>query len=239
MANQLAETRTSAAALLTRTRPSNGSRPMSRAALQDGPTPEDGTSLTDLVETIRNGDLEVWPELVARLSVRVATVLRKFSVDSHLRNDAAAETWRTLFEKLDQIENPESLPAWAAVVARNNMLDLIKRRGRFGPPADLDAVLEHVGSIDTDAIVEAEIGQALRKAVSRLSPKERAIVEGRVFTDSPESLKAMGERLDMPTGSIGPTLGRSLIKLRRDPELRRFLADPGAVCRSKRQLVTP
>ena len=35
----------------------------------------------------------------------------------------------------------------------------------------------------------------------------------------------MGEQLGIPAGSIGPTLGRGIEKLRRDRELMRFLSD--------------
>lgn len=184
-------------------------------------------TLTELVAAIRGGDPSAWPELVERLSGRIDATLARISSDSHLRSDAAAETWRVLFEKLDDVNNPESLPAWASVVARNNLLDLIRRRRRCGPVADIDAVADEACRVDTDQLVEAEIGKALRNAVSRLTPREQAVVEGRVFTDSPESLLVMGRRLGMPTGSIGPTLGRSLLKLRRDPELRRLFSDAG------------
>lgn len=183
-------------------------------------------SLSELVSDIQNGDLNAWPELVSRLEDRVLATLAKFNnLDPHLKNDAEGETWRTLFEKLGQVQNPESLPAWVCVVARNNALDQLRRRGRGGPSADIDAVLDQVGCTDRDRLVEAEMRIALRQAVSRLSPREQAIIRARVFTDTPEPLKRMGERLNMPTGSIGPTLGRSLMKLRKDPELRRFLAD--------------
>lgn len=183
------------------------------------------TSLTDLVEAILNGADVRWPQLLERLTGRVQATLRSFDVDSHLRNDAEAETWRTLFEKLHEVKDPEQLPSWISIVARNKMLDLIRRRQATVPSIDLGVVSELIGQVDPDLLVLAETKAALRRALGRLSPREQAVIADRLTTTSPDSLHETGKRLNMPVGSIGPTMGRGLTKLRRDPELSRFLVD--------------
>ena len=113
-------------------------------------------SLTEIVEAIRGGDESRWAELVHRLSGAARSSLARFNVDPELRNDAAAETWRSLFERLDSINDPESLPRWVAVVARNKMIDIIRRAGPGRSMVDIDSVAESVGSPDEDCCWSAK-----------------------------------------------------------------------------------
>lgn len=182
-------------------------------------------SLTEIVAAIGDGDQSAWSLLVDRLIGPIRASLATFNVDGEQRNDAAADTWRTLFERLETVQDPESLPRWVAVVARRKMIDIIRRAGPGGPMADIDAHPDVAASSDPDLVVEAETSAVLRAAVSRLSPREQEVVHGRVYTAAPESLKSLSVKLHMPSGSIGPTLGRSLAKLRRDRELVRFLSE--------------
>lgn len=185
-------------------------------------------SLTELVGAIQDGDDWAWQALVERLSGTVKGALSTFRVDVHLRNDAAAETWKTLFEHLDRIRDVERLPSWAAIVAINNMRRILRRRTQSVLFGDMELLANIIGVDDEDLVVEGEVREALVRAVGRLSGREQAIVRGRSYTDEPEPLAAMEERLGIPTGSIGPTLGRCMHKLRSDPEVVRLFPTVGA-----------
>ncbi len=204
---------------------------------RNAPARSGAPSLTEIVEAIRAGDDARWPELVDRLSGAARASLAQFNVDPHLRNDAAAETWRSLFERLDSINDAEALPRWVSVVARNKMIDIVRRSAPRRPTVDIDSVAESVGSPDEDPLLAGETSDALQRAVAKLSPREQAIIRGRVFTASPEPLQSMGSQLGIPAGSIGPTLGRGLAKLRRDRELMRFLSDSEPARRTRPQPV--
>lgn len=187
----------------------------------------DEMSLTELVDAIQEGDDWAWQALVERLSGTVNGALSTFRVDVHLRNDAASETWKSLFEHLDRIRDVERLPSWAAIVAINNMRRILRRRTQSVLFGDMERLAPVIGIDDVDRVVEGEIREALVRAVGRLSCREQAIVRGRSFTDEPEPLAAMEERLGIPTGSIGPTLGRCIRKLRADPDLVRLFPSVG------------
>lgn len=184
-------------------------------------------TLTELTHAIESGDDWAWQAVVDRLSRNVCIALSVFRVDSHLRNDAAAETWKTLFEHLGRIRDPERLPGWIAVVATNNMRKILRRRHGTTSFGEIEHLADVSGVSDRDRVVEGEVTEMLRRAVDRLSSREQAVVRSRAYTDEPEPLAEMAQRLGIPSGSIGPTLGRGVSKLRTDPELLDFF--PNAV----------
>lgn len=189
----------------------------------------DELTVGELVQAIENDDDWAWQALVDRLSRNVWGALSVFNVDNDLRQDAAAETWKTLLEHLDRIRDTERLAGWIAIVAANNMRKILARRKRSLPISDVEMLNGVVGVDDPDPVVDGEIREALTRAVDRLSPREQAVVLGRAFTDEPEPLAVMEQRLGIPRGSIGPTLGRCVRKLRSDPELLAFFPGVGPI----------
>ena len=180
-------------------------------------------SLTDIMAAVDAGEDDAWGELMGRLQHVLRMRLARFNVDAELKNDAEAETWRALYENRHKIRNPEALVGWVGFVAQNKMIDSI-RRERPGRRVSYDETTSPISYTDGDPVEDQEIRDALRRAVARLSDREQAIVRGRLLTDEPASLQSLSEGLEIPVGSIGPTMGRCLQKLRHDPELKRFLA---------------
>ena len=181
-------------------------------------------SLTELVRAIEDGQSQAWEVLVHRLRPIVRRRLTQFNVDPELKNDAEAETWATLYEKLSSIRNPEALVGWISLVAKSRMIDIIRRHGDreiIRPPEETASAVHY---LERDRLIDHEVGVMLNRAVDRLSEREQAVLRGRLLSEEPASLRSMGNVLNMPVGSIGPTLGRGLAKLRTDPELMQYLA---------------
>lgn len=187
-------------------------------------------TLTELAQAIERGDDWAWQAVVERLSRNVCVALSAFRVDSHLRNDAAAETWKALFEHLGHIRDPERLPGWIAVVAANNMRKILRRRRSTMSFGEIEHLAEVSGVTDRDQVVEGEVTEMLRRAVDRLSSREQAVVRSRAYTTEPEPLAEIEQRLGIPSGSIGPTFGRGVLKLRSDPELLDFFPNAAISC---------
>ncbi len=203
-------------------RPSGPPRP---AADRDRPRPTNRpASLTDLVTAVGSGRPGAWDDLVVRLLPGLRAALGRFNVDRALRDDAESEALRSLFEHLGSIDDPERLPGWIARVANNALIDLLRVDQRQRAVALAEATDATTTTVDRDRVVESEVRDVLAGAVGRLSPREQLVVTSRLLTDEPESLKSIQARTGVPSGAIGPTLGRSLSKLRRDPDLRHLLA---------------
>ncbi len=127
-------------------------------------------------------------------------------------------------EHVDRIREPHRIGAWLAQVARNECLRAIRHRARVTTYAD---ELEHRISDPAPApdalMVAAERREAVRGAVKKLSPRDRAFL-GRVFDDHEPSYAEIGHALRMPIGSIGPTRGRVLERMRRNAQLATLVA---------------
>jgi DNA-directed RNA polymerase specialized sigma24 family protein len=85
---------------------------------------------------------------------------------------------------------------------------------------------------DLDAdILRAEMRQALRDGLAELPARDQWLLRLR-SADPPKTYHEISKLLDMPVGSIGPTLRRCLDRLRETAAMKRYVtvgspADPG------------
>lgn len=182
-------------------------------------------SYAELVRAIEAGEDDAWQQLITLLRPTVERVLACYRVDAQLRLDAAADTWEILLTSLDDVRHPERLEGWIATVARNRMNLHLRRRRRDCPTGDVERLRVALvpAASPADRVEREEARLVLQQAVARLSPREQEVIRCRAYTDRPEPLQSMQDRLGIPVGSVGPTLGRGVAKLRRDREVRRFL----------------
>ena len=72
-------------------------------------------------------------------------------------------------------------------------------------------------------ILRAELRQALRDGLAELSAPQQRLLRLRA-ADPPKSYQEISELIGMPIGSIGPSLRRSLDRLRRTKAVQAYLA---------------
>ncbi|MET8153915.1 RNA polymerase sigma factor [Actinoplanes sp. NPDC049668] len=182
-----------------------------------------------LVRAAAGGDEQAWGALIDRYGPLVMAVIRRFTLSRADAADVNQTVWLRLVEHLDRIREPEALPGWIVRTTRNECLRVL-RAGRstwlFDP---LDGAAETLvstaapehGDLDERLLAE-ERHQALRDAYAELPPRCRELV-GLLLVDPPLSYEQIGERLGVPIGSIGPTRGRCVHRLRTCPALMAFL----------------
>ncbi|MGI5177266.1 RNA polymerase sigma factor [Dactylosporangium sp. CA-152071] len=162
-----------------------------------------------------DGDQRAWDALVARYSGLVWAVARGFRFNEADASDVFQATWFRLVEKLGQIRDGDGLGSWLATTARNEAIDMIRRRGRESP-AD---VAEHLGrapsttDLPEEEALRAEEQRLLWQAVDRMPDRCARLLRAMGAHPAP-SYAELGAALDMPVGSIGPTRARCLEMLR-------------------------
>jgi RNA polymerase sigma factor (sigma-70 family) len=164
------------------------------------------------------GDERAWSELVAEFEPMLWAITRAHRLGHADAADVVQTTWLRLAENLGGIREPTRLGAWLATTARRECLRGLRTSARELPDS------EHADAIDVDAppidgaLLEAEWRATVRSALRQLPARDQSLLL-MLVADSTRSYEEIGSKLAMPIGSIGPTRGRALERLRR--ELRR------------------
>jgi RNA polymerase sigma factor (sigma-70 family) len=177
-----------------------------------------------LVQAALAGDTAAWDQLVERLQKVAWRSIAGFDLSSDDRKDAFAATFFRLYERLGSVREPAKLPGWVATTARNEVHTLLRSRRRDIPTDVGDEHLPVVEDEPAGGLLEAELSDALHRGLARLSAACRDLLH-LLTLDPPLSYAEVGDLLDLPHGSIGPTRQRCLDRLRATPELRPFLQE--------------
>jgi RNA polymerase sigma factor (sigma-70 family) len=86
------------------------------------------------------------------------------------------------------------------------------------PARDAEAIADEQALTAEQELLAAERHAALRAALAQLTPRERQLI-AILAADPPVPYAEISARLGIPVGSIGPTRGRCLDKLRRYPAI--------------------
>lgn len=178
-----------------------------------------------LVERCRAGDGAAWRSLVQRYQRLVYAVVTRSGMDGHTAADVFQTVFQRLHEQLPKLAQPERLQAWIVTTARREALREIRRRGRHetldsGDDDDERPALHERLADDSpraeEQLAELQSLDLLRHSLDKLDERCRTLLL-LVFRADDEALDydTIAQRTGMPRGSLGPTRGRCLDKLRR------------------------
>lgn len=177
------------------------------------------SDLAELVQRARDGEASAWEELVPRFRGLVAAISRSFSLTGADAEDVAQTTWLRLYESIGSIRQPERLAAWIGTTARRECLRLLRTAARELPAESLEGTEDsHSFAAPDQVVLATEELATVRAAVHALPDRHRRLIGVLASAPTP-SYSAVAESLDMPIGSIGPTRGRAIDRLRRAPEI--------------------
>jgi RNA polymerase sigma factor (sigma-70 family) len=181
------------------------------AAEQDDGAPDIG----QLVRRAAAGDRRAWERLVDQYSRLIWAMTRDFKLSESDAADVAQATWLRLLEHIDRIEYPERVGSWLATTARHECLRHVTAGKRLMLVQDHDAftgTIGHQPDID-ERLLADERAQAVREALSKLPSRSQRLLE-LLMADPPVPYTEISDQLGLPIGSIGPTRGRCLERLR-------------------------
>jgi RNA polymerase sigma factor (sigma-70 family) len=168
-----------------------------------------------LVRRAAEGDHWAWERLVDQYARLIWAITRDFKLVESDAADVFQATWLRLLEHIDRLEQPARVGSWLAATAKNECLRGMAARKRIMLVHD-DATLKddvtREPEVDERLLAE-ERAQAVREALSRLPWRWRQLVE-LLMADPPASYAEISDQLGLPVGSIGPTRGRCLERLR-------------------------
>lgn len=169
-----------------------------------------------LVRKAAAGDKSAWERLVDQYSRLIWAMTRDFRLPEADAADVVQATWLRLLEHIDRIEYPERVGSWLATTARHECLRHLAASKRVMLVDDHDAAFRstavHQQDIDERLLAE-ERAEAVRDAMSTLPSRSQRLLE-LLMADPPVSYLEISDQLGVPVGSIGPTRGRCLERLR-------------------------
>jgi RNA polymerase sigma factor (sigma-70 family) len=159
----------------------------------------------------RREDLDT---IVVELTPLLWRVARAHGVDPAAAEDVVQTTWLILLRHLDRIRTPQALVSWLVTVARREALRVLGKRVREQPVtlAELEPVPDTAERAD-EVLVLDERRRVLWEAFRKLPERCRRLLQIVAYVDRPD-YDEVSVALGMPKGSIGPTRGRCLAKLR-------------------------
>ena len=161
------------------------------------------------------GDLQAWNRLVDQYSRLIWSITVSFKLAESDAADVVQTTWMRLIEHIDRIEQPARVGSWLASTARNECLRHVAARKRIvlvDEDVEFDGVDQHGPEID-EGLLARERARDVREAMSHLPAQWQRLIE-LLMSDPPVSYAEISDQLGLPIGSIGPTRGRCLAKLR-------------------------
>ncbi|MEP6797509.1 MAG: sigma-70 family RNA polymerase sigma factor [Lapillicoccus sp.] len=190
--------------------PSPGSRP-SRT--------ERAARLAGCLDRARAGDLSALDDVVRDLNPLLWHVARSQGLSASDTIDVVQATWLALVSQLPKIRTAAALTSWLVTVTKREAWRTNRQIRRAVPTEELpESPAAHPG---LDArLLTAERDQRLWIHFDMLSARCQQLLRVVAQVDRPDYSR-VSEALGMPHGSIGPTRGRCLAKLRA-----LLLADP-------------
>lgn len=177
-----------------------------------------------LVTGALHGDEAAWNEIVRRHVPAVLAQIRQFRLGPEHAEDVAQTVWLNLLENLERLRDPAALPGWISTTARHECIRITNRNRRSVPVDPQTGSLDIGVDQDLDAGMEqVERYRALREGLAQLPEHQRELLL-LLSTDPPLSYQEISARLGIPVGSIGPTRGRGLARLRQTPAIKNYLA---------------
>jgi len=164
----------------------------------------------------RDGQPTAMSTLVEEVTPLLWSVARQQGLRHQAAEDVVQNTWLKLVEHAPSIADPQSVLKWLITTTKRDSWTSVSRSRREEPGTHAD-----VRDVEPDATAPSPevsvLGDADDRLVwqhfSTLPERCRALLRAVAFADRPD-YASVAQALGMPVGSIGPTRGRCLAKLR-------------------------
>ncbi|SRR5712691_9173320 len=186
----------------------------SLAASWDVREDERRARLADLVNLAKAGHSEALGEFVTEFTPMLWQVARATGLSSSDAEDVLQSVWLSLISHLETIHTPGALASWLVITTRRESWRVRKEDHHQEPTEQqrLISIPDPMPGSEEQAIM-AEEGRRLWAAFRTLSQRCQQLLRVVAFDPRP-NYDELAAILEMPRGSVGPTRGRCLEKLR-------------------------
>jgi RNA polymerase sigma factor (sigma-70 family) len=183
----------------------------------------------DAFASYQGGERSAFDELVTMLTPLLWHTVRAAGVDAVAAEDVVQTTWMRLLHSSASIRDPQTVVKWLLTAVRREAwrvskrarAELLKTATLFGEEGEQIAELPtREDQAPEELVFRHDRQRRLWGHVEALPARCRELLRVIAFADRPDYAR-IADSLGMPVGSIGPTRGRCLSKLRQE-----LAADP-------------
>ncbi len=167
-----------------------------------------------LFRAFRAGDEAKMGELVALLTPILWHTARAQRLDRELAEDVVQTSWLALVRNSQSIADPQAVLQWLIVSTRREAWRVVKQADRVQPREfEPEDALTDASDQPEERVLQSDGDSRLWQHIAQLTGRCQELLRVIAFADRPD-YASVAEALGMPVGSIGPTRGRCLAKLR-------------------------
>jgi RNA polymerase sigma factor (sigma-70 family) len=171
----------------------------------------------ELVMSCRQGNESSWAALVDRYQRLVYAVPRRAGLNEDQAGEVFQEVFVTLFEKMNEINEPDRLHAWLVTTARRKTWRLLsKERSRQSLQTGEDdeaLVVVDDSPLPDEILVRLEEQHRIRTALAGLDERCQQLLTMLYYQTETPPYSEIAAILGTPEGSIGPTRARCFKKM--------------------------
>ena len=173
------------------------------------------TRAATLFGAFRNGDQASIGALVELVTPILWHAARAQRLGREAAEDVVQTTWLALVRNAESINDSQAVLKWLIVSTRREAWRAVKRADRVEPrDFEADDLVSPVADSPDEVVLRDDMQARLWQHIAALPQRCQALLRVIAFADRPD-YAVVAQALGMPVGSIGPTRGRCLAKLRK------------------------
>lgn len=167
------------------------------------------------IRRLKRGDMGGLETLMERYQVKAARAAFLITHDEAVAQDVIQETFIRIYQRIHQFDESHPFEPYLMRSVINASLNTVRENGRF---TSLDSDADKLGNLlDRAASVESQVEftqlqHEILDALSRLSPRQRAVIVQRHYLDMSE--REMALTLDAAPGTVKWLLNAARERLR-------------------------
>jgi len=150
-----------------------------------------------LVKAYQLGNQEALTALVKRWHLRFCKKAYWLVKDADMSKDIAQDTWQTIINKIQTLQDPSNFGSWALRIVYNKSLDVMRLKAKHQKKMQ---VLDDKQTVNTEINKEKEdLREELLKAIKNLPSQQQIVIK--LFYLEAYSIKKISKTLNISTGT--------------------------------------
>lgn len=167
------------------------------------------------IRRLKRGDISGLEQVVLRYQVKAVRAAFLITRDEALAEEVVQETFLRLYRRIHQFDGSRPFEPYLMRSVVNAALNAARRESKFvsldGDKSEVENLLFRAATVESQ-VEFAQLKHDILSALSKLPPRERAVIVQRYYLEMSE--KEMAEALDVAPGTIKWLLSAARQRLR-------------------------